>query len=63
MTVRRRISLVLVSLAALNLVLLLAGLGRGARSSCEGGLCVGLVFDVGSLKTQGVRRREAVRGR
>ncbi|HUS69014.1 MAG TPA: BMP family ABC transporter substrate-binding protein [Kofleriaceae bacterium] len=45
----RRLVIVVAALAALNVILLVAGMGRGERSSCAGRLCVGLVFDVGGL--------------
>ena len=45
----RTLTTVLLALVAVNGLLLLVGLGRGERTSCEGKVCVGLVFDVGGL--------------
>ncbi len=44
-----RTAWLIVSLVALNLVLMAFGRGRGKTTDCDADLCIGLVFDVGGL--------------
>ncbi len=47
--VPRGIAAAIGGLLALNVLLLVVGMGRSSRASCAGKTCIGLVFDVGGL--------------